>query len=309
LTISASGNTKEKIMEKVGFIGVGIMGGAIATRMLQNGVPVLAYDSNPKALAKFRGLGGEIASSVRDVVDQTEIVFACLPTADICRHVALGPDGAAGGKRVKIYIETSTLGGAVALEFAAALEKFGIAYLDSPVVGGAVAAEAGTLGVLTAGPRAAFERAEFALAAFAGRLFFLGETAGMGQTGKVVNNAVGYAAFMATCEAVAVGMKAGLDMETAIAIINQGSGANFFSQRVFPNYILQGKFDGTGAMEIGVKDVNYFLEEAKRLDVPIPMASAVSALQHRVLETGAPGRDTMTMLHYFTDLAGLPRQG
>jgi 3-hydroxyisobutyrate dehydrogenase-like beta-hydroxyacid dehydrogenase len=296
-------------MERVGFIGIGIMGGAIAARMLQHGVPVLAFDQNPEALAKFSALGGEVAASVRDVADQTEIVFACLPTADICRHVALGQDGVAGGSQVKIYIETSTLGGAVAVEFATALEKFGIAYLDSPVVGGAVATEAGTLGVLTAGPRAAFERAEFALSAFAGRLFFLGETAGMGQTGKVVNNAVGYAAFLATCEAVAVGMKAGLDMETAIAIINQGSGANFFSQRVFPSYILKGKFDGTGAIEIGVKDVNYFLEEAKRLDVPIPMASAVSALQHRVLEAGPPGRDTMTMLHYFTDLAGLPRQG
>jgi 3-hydroxyisobutyrate dehydrogenase-like beta-hydroxyacid dehydrogenase len=297
------------IMEKVGFIGVGIMGGAIAARMLQNGVPVLAYDSNPEALAKFQALGGELASSVRDVVDQTEIVFACLPTANICRHVALGPDGVAGGSQVKIYIETSTLGGAVAMEFAAALEKFGIAYLDCPVVGGAVAAAAGTLGVLAAGPRAAFERAEFALAAFAGRLFFLGETAGMGQTGKVVNNAVAYAAFLATCEAVSVGMKAGLDMETCVAIINQGSGANFFTQRVFPNYMLKGKFDGTGAMEIGVKDVKYFHEEAKRLDVPIPMARAVLELQQRVLETGPPERDTMTMLHYFTDLAGLPRQG
>jgi len=296
-------------MDRVGFIGIGIMGSAIAKRMLQHGVPVLAYDKNPEALAKFVAAGGELATSIREVVDQTEIVFACLTTADICREVAFGAEGVSGGKRIKIYIETSTLGGAVAAEFATALEKFGIAYLDSPVVGGAVAAEAGTLGVLTAGPRAAFDRAEFALNAFAGRLFYLGETAGMGQAGKVVNNAVGYAAFLATCEAVAVGMKAGLDMETAIAIINQGSGANFFSQRVFPNYILKGKFDGTGAIEIGVKDVNYFLEEAKRLNVPIPMASAVSELQHRVLAAGPPGRDTMTMLHYFTDLAGLPRQG
>jgi len=296
-------------MEKVGFIGVGIMGGAIAARMLKNGVPVLAYDRNPEALARLAALGGEVAGSIRGVVNQTEIVFACLPTADICRRVALGPDGVAGGERVKIYIETSTLGGAVALEFAEALAPFGITYIDCPVVGGGVAVEAGTLGVLAAGPKAAFERAKFALDSFAGRLFFMGEKAGMGQAGKVVNNAVAYAALLATCEAVAVGMKAGLDMETAVAIINQGSGANFFSQRVFPNYIMKGKFDGTGAIEIGVKDVKYFLEEAKRLDVETPMASAVSALQQRVLEAGEPGRDTMTMFHFFSDLVGLPRQG
>jgi 3-hydroxyisobutyrate dehydrogenase-like beta-hydroxyacid dehydrogenase len=295
-------------MERVGFIGVGIMGGAIAAQMLKKGVPVMAYDRNPEALEKLQALGGEIASSIRQVVDENEIVFACLPTADICRNVALGPEGVAGGAKVKIYIETSTLGGAVAIEFAEALEKYGIAYLDSPVVGGGVAVEAGTLGVLAAGPKAAFERAKFALDSFAGRLFYLGEKAGMGQAGKVVNNAVAYAAWLATCEAVAVGMKAGLDMETAVAIINQGSGANFFSQRVFPNYMMKGKYDGTGAIEIGVKDVKYFLEEAKRLDVPTPMASHVSALQHIVLESGEPGRDTMTMFHYFTDLVGLPRQ-
>jgi len=296
-------------MERVGFIGVGIMGGAIAKRMMENAVPVLAYDKDQAALARLQALGADIASSIRDVVDQTEIVFACLPTADICRQVALGPDGVAGGTKIKIYIETSTLGGKVAIEFAEALEPFGITYLDSPVVGGGVAVAAGTLGVLTAGPRAAFERAKFALDSFAGRLFYMGEKAGMGQAGKVVNNAVAYAAWLATCEAVAVAMKAGLDMETAIAIINQGSGANFWSQRVFPNYIMKGNFGGTGAIEIGVKDVKYFLEEAERLQVPTPMAHEVSALQHRVMEAGEAGRDTMTMFHYFTDLAGLPRQG
>jgi len=295
-------------MERVGFICVGILGSAIAARMIQNGVPVLAYDRDPEALGRLHIRGADIATSVRDVVDQTEIVFACLPTADICRQVALGPGGVAGGAKVKIYIETSTLGGKVAIEFAEAMEKYGITYLDSPVVGGGVAVEAGTVGVLTAGPKAAFERAKFALDAFAGRLFFMGEKAGMGQAGKVVNNAAAYGAWLATCEAVAVGLKAGLDIETAVGIINQGSGANFWTQRVFPNFIMKKKFEGTGAIEIGVKDVKYFLEEAARLDVPTPMAEWVSTLQHRIMQAGAPGRDTMTMFHYFTDLAGLPRQ-
>jgi 3-hydroxyisobutyrate dehydrogenase-like beta-hydroxyacid dehydrogenase len=296
-------------MEKVGFIGVGMMGGGIAARMLENGVPVLAYDRNPETLGALVAKGAEPAGSVRDIVDTTEIVFACLPTANVCRDVALGPQGVAGGAKVKIYIETSTLGGAVAIELAEALKAHGITMLDSPVVGGTVAVAAGNLGVLAAGPKEAFERAKFALESFAGRLFYMGEHAGMGQAGKVVNNAVAYAALLATCEAVSVGMKAGLDMETAIAIINQGSGANFFSQRVFPNFIMKGKFDGTGAIEIGAKDVKYFLAEAARLGVEVPMASAVSALQHRVLEAGPAGRDTLKTFHFFSDLAGLPRQG
>ena len=295
-------------MEKIGFIGVGMMGGGIARRMIEHGVPVLAYDRDPHALQDMLRHGADVASSVREVVDQTEIVFACLPTADVSRTVALGPGGVAGGTKVKIYIETSTLGSAVAAELADALEPHGIIMLDSPVVGGTVAVGQGTLGVLTAGPKEAFERAKFALESFAGRLFYLGAKAGMGQSGKVVNNSVAYAAFLATCEAVALGMKAGLDMETAIAIINQGSGANFFSERVFPNFMMKGIYDGTGAIEIGAKDVKYFLDEAQRLEVEVPMAREVSKLQHRILQAGPPGRDTMTTFHFFADLAGLARE-
>lgn len=296
-------------MEKVGFIGVGMMGGAIAMQMLKKDIPVLAYDRNPEALEKLKVAGADIATSIRDVVDQAEIVFACLPTVAVCKAVAFGPDGVSGGSRIKIYIETSTLGGEAAIAIADGLADHGITMLDSPVVGGTVALENGTLGVLTAGPTYAYERARFALESFAGRLFHLGEKAGMGQAGKVVNNAVAYAALLATCEAVALGMRAGIDMETAIGIINQGSGANFFSQLVFPGFILQGRFSGTGAIEIGQKDVKLFLEEANRLGVETPMARSVSALQGLVVDAGEPGRDTLETFHYFTDLLGVPRQG
>jgi 3-hydroxyisobutyrate dehydrogenase-like beta-hydroxyacid dehydrogenase len=293
----------------VGFIGVGAMGGAIAARMIAHGVPVLAYDRNPAALAKLQDKGATVATSVRDVVDQAEIVFACLPTADISRAVALGPDGVAGGSKVRIYVETSTLGGAMAVELSESLSRQGIAFLDCPVVGGVIAAETGTMGVLTAGPKAAFERVRPALDACAARVFYLGEKPGMAQVGKVVSNAVSYAALFASFEAVAVGLKAGIDIETLVAIINQGSGANFHTQRIFPTYIIPRKFEGTGAVEIGVKDIKYFLAEARRLHAETPMADSVSALSVRAAESGPAGRDTMTLFHYFCDLAGVPRRG
>lgn len=296
-------------MERVGFIGVGIMGGAIAGRMIDNGVPVLAFDTNPDALDTMAERGASTAASVKEVVDSVEIAFACLPDATVSRAVALGPGGVAKGEKIKIYIETSTLGGEVVIELADALAERGITLLDSPIVGGVPALEAGTLGVLTSGPTAAFEQARYALEAFAGRLFNLGDKAGMGQAGKVVNNSVAYAALLASCEAVAVGMKAGLGMQTAVDIINQGSGANFFTEKIFPNFILRGKFEGTGAVEVGIKDVKLFLAEAARLGIEPPMANAVSDLQHTVVESGPAGRDTMTYFHYFTDLAGVPRQG
>jgi len=283
------------------------MGAAIAARMMAHGVPVLACDNDPQALARIAAKGATPAGSVREVVDQVEIVFACLPTAAICKAVALGPDGVAAGRKVRVYVETSTLGGEMAKELSEGLAAHGIAYIDAPVIGGVVAAEAGTLGVLTAGPQAAFNRIKPALDAFAGRVFYLGEQPGMAQVAKVVSNAVSYASLYATFEAIAVGMKAGIDIETLVAIVNQGSGANFHSQKIFPNYIIPGKFAGTGAVEIGVKDVKYFLAEARRLHAETPMAEFVSALGVRAAESGPAGRDTMTLFHYFCDLAGVPR--
>ncbi len=210
---------------------------------------------------------------------------------------------------MRIYADTSTVGGSTSVELADGLAGRGIVFLDSPVVGGVIAAESGTLGVLVAGPQAAYARVKPVLEAFAGRTFYLGEKPGMAQVGKVVNNAVGYAALYATFEAVAVGLKAGIDIETLVGIINQGSGANFHTQKIFPAYIIPRKFEGTGAVEIGVKDLKCFLEEARRLRAETPMADAVTAVGVRAAESGPAGRDTMTLFHYFCDLAGVPRRG
>jgi 3-hydroxyisobutyrate dehydrogenase-like beta-hydroxyacid dehydrogenase len=296
-------------MEQVGFIGVGMMGGAIAARMVANGVPVLAFDTNSDMLGAAKARGVSIAKSAREVVDLAEVVFACLPAAKISQAVATGPGGVIEGAKVKIYADMSTIGGATSMAISDALARRGIAFVDCPVVGGVIAAESGNLGVLASGPKAAFERIKPALDACAGRVFYLGEKAGLAQVGKVVNNAVGYASLYASFEAVAVGLKAGIDIETLVGIINQGSGANFHTQRIFPAYIIPGKFSGTGAVEIGVKDLKCFLEEARRLGTTTPMADSVAALGQRAAESGPPGRDTMTLFHYFCDLAGVPRRG
>jgi len=296
-------------MQAIGFIGVGIMGGAIAARMMERGFSVLAYDTSSEALDRLCAQGAARALSVPDVADRAEIVFACLPRPDISRSVAIGKDGILGGSAVKVYVDLSTLGGDTAIELSKALAERGITYIDGAIVGPVFAIQAGTLGVLGAGPKAAFERVRPIFESFAGRVFYLGEEVGRAQVAKVVANAVSYAGLLASFEAVAVGLKAGIDMESLVAIINQGSGSNFHTQKIFPAYIIPGRFEGTGAVEIGVKDVKLFLEEASRLNAKTPMAASVSALQVSAAESGPPGRDTMTLFHYFCDLAGVPRRG
>ncbi|UPT89199.1 NAD(P)-binding domain-containing protein [Bradyrhizobium barranii subsp. apii] len=171
-------------MDQAGFIGVGAMGRAIAERLVRRGVKVLAHDVNPDALGNFVTCGGLAAVSNKQVADECEIVFACLPYAEVCKQVALGPGGVADGRRAKVYVETSTVGTAVARELAEGLNAKGITLIDSPVVGAQTALTAGTLGVLAAGPAAQFERVKPILELFAGRLFYLGAECGIGQTAK-----------------------------------------------------------------------------------------------------------------------------
>lgn len=296
-------------MRQVGFIGAGAMGLPLILRLLDGGTAVQVYDRNPAAMAAAVAAGATAAKSVLALADDNEIVFACLPTAEVCVACAVGPGGIIEGKKVRIYVEMSTMGGDCASDLANQLAARGIDFIDCPVVGGAVALEAGTIGILVSGPQAAFDKIGFALECFGGKKFYLGQSAGAAQVGKVINNVVAHTGFLALCEAVATGLKAGIDMETTIGIINQGSGRSFWTEMVFPGFILKGKFDGTGAIEIAVKDVALFIKEALRLGVPVPMANRTADLQKEVLESGPNGRDTLTILHYFTDLAKVPRQG
>lgn len=296
-------------MESVGFIGVGTMGGALAARLVERGVAVLAYDRNPEVLALARERGCAAAASNQQVIDECKVVFACLPSIEVSKQVALGAGGVITGRKVKVYIEISTIGADAAIEIAQGLAAHGIAMLDAPVVGAIPALEAGTLGVLVSGPRDAFAVAKALLDTYAARLFYLGDKVGMAQAGKVMSNAVTYACLLATCESLAMGMKAGISLDDAIGIINQGSGANFFSQVMGPNYLAKGRFSGTGAMELGIKDVLLFVEAARGLQASTTVAESISGIQQQILAAGPAGRDTMTYFHYFTDRAGLPRLG
>ena len=116
----------------IGFIGVGNMGGAMVRRLLGKGYEVLAYDVDPAASERVRAAGARIATSPREVADQMEIVFACLPSTAVSNAVAFGTDGVSGGKAVKIYVETSTIGRTPMAAIAEKLAAFAVSE-DNPL--------------------------------------------------------------------------------------------------------------------------------------------------------------------------------
>jgi len=262
-------------MAVVGFVGVGRMGGPMASRLLDAGYELWIYDVSPEAMKPFAARGAQVAASPAEVASQAEIVLVSLPTPDIVREVALGGNaGIINGSKVRLMIDLSTTGPGVATEVAGKLAERRIGWVDSPVSGGVTGARAGTLAVMVSCPKKVFGEIEPMMKTF-GKLFFAGEKPGMAQTAKLANNLLAAAAMVATSEVMAMGVKAGLDPKVLIDIINASSGRNSATQDKFPRAILPRTFDFGFATGLSYKDVRLCVEEAEAMGVPMVVGGAV----------------------------------
>ena len=203
----------------VGFIGIGRMGKLMSARLVAAGHKLKVFDTNAAAMDELVKLGAEAATSSKDVGDNAETVLISLPTPDIVHEVVLGAEGLAQGGRVKTIIDLSTTGPGVATRVSKGLEGRGIAWIDAPVSGGLAGARDGKLAVMVSGPKLSVEAAEPLLANF-GRLFFVGEKAGLAQVAKLANNLLAASALVVTSEAMVMGVKAGIDPRVLLDIIN-----------------------------------------------------------------------------------------
>ena len=258
----------------IGFIGLGNMGQPMARRLIEAGHKLIVYDTRNDAVAPLVALGAQVASSPADVADQVETVMASLPSLQISEKVAIGEGGVIQGKRIKRFIDLSTTGATVAAKIAAVLAKKNIVQIDCPVSGGVGGASKGTLAVMVSGPKAEIDLVKDALAVF-GKVFVIGEKPGMAQTMKLANNFLSATAMAATSEAVAMGVKAGLDPAVMIDVINAGSGRTTASDGKFPQAILPRTFNYGFATALMLKDVRLCVEEAKSLNVPNSVMSTV----------------------------------
>ncbi|MEA2831139.1 MAG: hypothetical protein QOF22_1887 [Bradyrhizobium sp.] len=271
----------------IGFIGLGKMGLPMARRLIEAKHQLVVFDQRREAMDQLVALGAQAASSPKEIADRTETVLVSLPSLQASLEVATGENGVIEGKRVKRFVDLSTVGSHMAVRIHALLAKRDIVQLDSPVSGGVGGAEKGTLAVMVSGPRADFDAVKPALEVI-GKVFFIGEKPGSAQTMKLANNLLSATAVVATSEAVVMGVKSGLDPSVMIDVINAGSGMNTASRDKFPRAILPRSFDFGFATGLMVKDVRLCLEEAKALGLSMEVAEAVGRLWEVVIrEMGA----------------------
>ena len=293
-------------MALLGFVGVGRMGGPMASRLLDAGHSLVIFDTNAAAVKPLADRGATVASSPAEVASKAEVVFLSLPTPPVLQTVAI--DGVLKGTAVKTMIDLSTTGPSVAKVVAKAAAEKGVAWVDSPVSGGITGATKGTLAVMVSCEKAVFEQVDPLLKVF-GKTFHVGEKPGLAQIAKLANNLLAASAIVLTSEAVVMGVKAGLDAKVLIDIINAGSGRNSASQDKFPKAILTRTFDFGFATGLSYKDVRLCLEESEALGVPMVAGAAVRQMLAITNAKFGPDSDFTSIAKVVEEWAGVEIKG
>jgi 3-hydroxyisobutyrate dehydrogenase-like beta-hydroxyacid dehydrogenase len=259
------------VAERIGFIGVGRMGSGMVARLLAAGHEVTIHDPDASAVARLVAQGARAAGSAAAVAAAAPVVMASLPGPAVAIATAREILAAPG---LQVFVDLSTSGTSAAKTIATILGERGIASLDAPVSGGVTGAANGKLAIMVSGDAAAAERVRPLLLTL-GKVFFVGATPGLGQTVKLANNLMSAASLAIAAEAVAMGVKAGVDPAVMIEIINASSGRNSATQDKIPKHVLNRKFDFGFANALSFKDVRLCLDEAEALGVPMVVGAAV----------------------------------
>lgn len=293
--------------DKIGFIGVGNMGGPMAQNLVKAGRQLVVYDVRPDALAPF-GNKIQVASSPAEVASVAEIVLASLPRPEIVQDVVFGKDGVASGTRRRIFVDLSTTGPRVARAIANELKKEDVIALDGPVSGGVPGAIKGTVAVMLAGPKREADIVTPILSGM-GKVFYIGPEPGMGQVMKLINNLLSATAQAATAEAVIMGTKYGLDPSLIIEVLNAGTGRNSATDTKWPNEVLPRRFKGGFAMGLMVKDLKLALDTADELHVPMWVHQAVKQLWLYAEGRGGPDQDITELVKHLEAWSGVTVKG
>lgn len=289
---------------RIGFIGLGHMGFPMARRLIEANHDIVAFDTRKEAVDNLVELGAQHAASPKDVADRAETVMASLPSQQVSLDVAVGASGVIEGALVKRFVDFSTVGSRTATQVHDRLAQRNIVAIDSPVSGGVAGAEKGTLALMVSGPREDFDALTSVLESI-GRPFYIGDQPGSAQTMKLVNNMLAATGLIATCEAVVMGVKSGLDPQVMIDVLNAGSGGTNASRDKFPRSILPRTFDFGFATGLMVKDVRLYLEEANALGVSREVAEAVGRLWENAIRELGPESDFTAAIKPIERAAGV----
>lgn len=262
-------------MTSVGLIGLGAMGRGVATNLLAKGFSVVGRDVNPEALTWLESIGGKAGQDARNMADSCQVIVSFVVNDAQTEEVLFGNNGLAEVMHPgSVFIACSTMPPKYVKELAVRLAAKKIHLIDSPVTGGKVGAEKGSLTVMVAGDPEVFERIRPVLATFGSKLFFLGKEQGKGSQMKVINQLLCGVHIAAAAEALAMARDNGLPMDTTLDILKSGAASSWMLGDRGPRMVTESYDDVTSAVDIFVKDLGLVLDAARQSTFAAPMAHA-----------------------------------
>jgi len=289
---------------KVGFIGLGVMGKRMAANILKAGYLLKVFDIVDSAVEETESMGAESGQSPAAVAADCEVVLCSLPNSNIAKNVILGKDGVLEGTQEgSIIVDLSSITPKAIRDINKEAEKKGVFVLDAPVSGGAAGAEKGTLTVMVGGEKEAFEKILPVLNCIGKKIYHVGPV-GAGDTVKLVNNLLLGTNMVAVAEALALGVKAGLDPEVLFDVINKSSGNSYALTAKYPDFISKGNFEPGFMIDLQYKDLQLAVTTAKELNIPLLMGNLAQQMFEIARSGGLGQKDISSVIKIYEDWAG-----
>lgn len=288
--------------EKIGFIGLGIMGTPMVINLLKAKYPLVVHDINNDAVDKAASEGAETAQSPKEVAENCDVIISMLPDSPDVKAVALGPNGLIEGVRAgQLFIDMSTIAPSVAILVTEVLGEKGVHSLDAPVSGGDIGARDAALSIMVGGEHAHFQRA-LPIFEVLGTTITLCGPNGAGQTVKACNQIQVALNFAGMSEALVLGTKAGVDPAIIIEVLSGGY-AQTRVMDVRGQRVIRGDFAPGFKSKFHYKDLNIIMQTGKDFDCPLPVTAVVRQLFSAMLAAGRGDLDHSGLLTVLEDLA------
>ena len=293
------------VAQNAGLIGLGAMGSGMAASLRRAGHSVHVYDVRAEVARAFAQGGGVACDSLAQLAVACDVVISVVVNAAQTEAVLFGSDTKEGGggcaasmKPGSVFVMCSTVDPNWSMALEKRLAALGILYIDAPISGGAAKAASGDMTMMTAGTPAAYAKAEPLLNAMAAKVYRLGDTAGAGSKVKIINQLLAGVHIAAAAEAMALGLREGVDPAALYEVITHSAGNSWmFENRMA--HVLAADYTPLSAVDIFVKDLGLVLDMARASKFPLPLSSTAHQMFMQASSAGYAREDDSAVIKIF----------
>jgi 3-hydroxyisobutyrate dehydrogenase len=294
--------------QAVGLVGLGAMGRGMAGSLRRAGCNVHVSDVRPEAVEAFVADGGVGCANPQELAQRCEVIVSVVVNAAQTEEVLFGDNGAVHAMRPgSLFVMCSTVDPNWSVELEARLGKRGVLYLDAPISGGAAKAASGQMTMMTAGRPEAYAKAGTLLDAMAAKVYKLGDRAGNGSKVKIINQLLAGVHIAAAAEAMALGLREGVDAAALYDVITHSAGNSWMFENRMP-HVLAADYTPLSAVDIFVKDLGLVLDTARATKFPLPLASTAHQMFMQASAAGHGREDDAAVIKIFPGIDLPPKK-